>query len=155
MSGQIRTGRFTVLWSSSSTDGPNATAAADHWRYESGAPEPELVVHNPDRDSTLDVIAGDGDGRSAFVERNERLYGPNGWTVWLLPAPGAKPVLADRSDEASRGLEDTPANAFGWGGLLVHRLSTGQEFDIDPIEMHTGRPVVQQRVARRALRRGP
>lgn len=30
-----------------------------------------------------------------------------------------------------------PANAFGWGGLLVHRLSTGQEFDIDPIEMHT------------------
>ena len=48
------------------------------WRYESGAPEPELVFHNPDRDSTLDVIAGDGDGRYAFVERNERLYGPNG-----------------------------------------------------------------------------
>lgn len=242
-----RSDGVSVLWSSGAVDGPGADHAADIWRYQPGQSEPELVFDNPDRDSALPIVVGDGTGRYAFVERNERLYGRGGWTVWYLPAVGVEPILADQSDAESDSVpflaldqgrlawgsrhegpdesvsrllllepgdtepaviaeahaadtlfgfpaldgdrlvyataetEDggaemefhvylrdlsapeaepqrldtagaatqplisgdfvvwkvAPDNAFGWGGLRVHRLSTGEQFDIDPVDMHT------------------
>lgn len=53
---------------------------------------------NVNRDSNLPVIGGDGDGHYAFVETNERVFGPMGWALWYLDEPGGEPVQVDRSD---------------------------------------------------------
>ncbi|MGC8635302.1 MAG: hypothetical protein ACP5VP_11725, partial [Candidatus Limnocylindrales bacterium] len=74
--------------------------APDLWEEQPGG-DPQRIFHNPNRDSTLVVIAGASE-HFAFVEVNQRLYGSGGgWRLWYLDHPGAQPVLLDAADGPS------------------------------------------------------
>jgi hypothetical protein len=89
-----------VVWSSGGVDGPDAIGAPDVWRYVPGEPEPKLIFHNEYRDSTVDLIEGNGLGDYAFVEQNLRVYGPGNWRLWFSPLDAPQPILVDSGDEA-------------------------------------------------------
>jgi hypothetical protein len=88
----------SVVWASGALDGPAATAAPDVWRYVPGEPEPKLIFHNEYRDSTIDLIEGNGNGDFAFVEQNIGVYGERSWRLWYLPLGADQPTLLDASD---------------------------------------------------------
>jgi hypothetical protein len=54
----------------------------------------ELLYDNPNRDSQLHPVVGDGT-EFAFVEENFRLLGYGGWTLWYIPRPGAEAMEID------------------------------------------------------------
>ncbi|HEX5823292.1 MAG TPA: hypothetical protein VFY18_02430 [Candidatus Limnocylindrales bacterium] len=83
-----------IVWS---RGGERPSTAPDLYRYVPDAASPEIVFQNPNRDSTIDLLTVHG-GRYAFAESNRRLYGENGFRLWLLPTIGATPVLIDQSD---------------------------------------------------------
>lgn len=133
-----------VIWSSSAADGPHVPYAADLWRYVPGDAEPARIFVNPNRDSTLDVIGGDGDGHFAFVERNARLLGDVGWQLWYLDEPNTSPRLLDTSDEASFAVPffDIDAGRVVWG--TVHQMPQGPRSQLLLAEPEADRPVVLQ-----------
>ncbi|MEO7296628.1 MAG: hypothetical protein ABIZ57_10835, partial [Candidatus Limnocylindria bacterium] len=83
---------YAVIWSSGVLDGPTGDAAPDLWRYVPGAPEPELLWRNPERDRQLAKVAGDTD-LWAFTEISS--LGEPWWNLWLLTEPGGEPILLD------------------------------------------------------------
>ncbi|HEX7197567.1 MAG TPA: hypothetical protein VF364_12135 [Candidatus Limnocylindria bacterium] len=83
---------YAVIYSSGVLDGPVGDGAPDLWRYVPGAPEPELLWRNPDRDRQLAKIAGDTDVW-AFAEMSS--LGERWWNLWLLTEPGGEPMLLD------------------------------------------------------------
>jgi hypothetical protein len=54
-----------------------------------------LLYDNPNRDSRLEFLGGNGK-RFAFIEDNARLFGLGGWRLWYLPGVGAKAQLIDQ-----------------------------------------------------------
>ncbi|MGH2402562.1 MAG: hypothetical protein ACRDE6_07600, partial [Candidatus Limnocylindria bacterium] len=93
---------YAVIYSSGVLDGPVGDGAPDLWRYVPGAPEPELLWRNPERDRQLAKIGGDTDVW-AFAEMSS--LGERWWKLWLLTEPGAEPKLLD----AHPGDEDIPS----------------------------------------------
>ena len=96
----VKTDGSLIFWSCGVGAAPNA--APDLWDALPGG-QPERIFSNPNRDSALLPIAG-ADGHFAFVEANQRLYGPNGWRLWYLDHPGARAVQLDASDGPNGGL---------------------------------------------------
>ncbi|HEX2221774.1 MAG TPA: hypothetical protein VHK06_04550 [Candidatus Limnocylindria bacterium] len=95
-----RSDATSLVWSSGAVDGPAATAAPDVWRYVPGDREPRLIFHNEYRDSTVDLIEGNGAGDYVFVESNLNVYGPGTWRLWYLASGAAQPILLDSGDDA-------------------------------------------------------
>jgi hypothetical protein len=93
---------YAVIYSSGVIDGPVGDSAPDLWRYVPGAPDPELLWRNPERDRQLAKIAGDTDVW-AFAEMSS--HGERWWNLWLLTEPGGEPRLLD----AHPGDEDIPS----------------------------------------------
>ena len=83
---------YAVIWSSGVLDGPVGDGAPDLWRYIPGAPVPELLWRNPERDRQLAKIGGDTDVW-AFAEISS--LGEAWWNLWLLTEPGDEPILLD------------------------------------------------------------
>ena len=93
---------YAVIWSSGVLDGPTGETAPDLWRYVPGAPEPELLWRNPERDRQLAKVAGDTD-LWAFTEISS--LGEPWWNLWLLTEPGGEPILLD----SHAGDDDVPS----------------------------------------------
>lgn len=93
---------YAVIYSSGVLDGPVGDGAPDLWRYIPGAPEPELLWRNPERDRQLAKLAGDTDVW-AFTEISSR--GEPWWNLWLLTEPGGEPILLD----SHAGDDDVPS----------------------------------------------
>lgn len=74
--------------------------APDLWRYTPGDNEPELLFANPERDSVLALVEGDGTGAYAFVEQNTRTLGAGGWRLWYLAAGSETTAFVDEGDVA-------------------------------------------------------
>ncbi len=132
----------SLIWSSSAADGPTAVSAADLWKYTPGGAEPERIFVNPNRDSRLDLIAGDGDGHFAFLERNERVLGDSGWQLWFLAEPGGTARLLDASDEAS---ETVPLFALDDARVVwatVHQATDGPRSELLMWQLGSEGPVV-------------
>lgn len=85
-----------LIWSSGAPD-EDALGASNLWRYVPGSAEPELLYALPNQDSNLMALGGDGQGAYAFLEVNDRLYPLGGWRLWLLPSPGAEPLVLDEA----------------------------------------------------------
>ncbi len=67
------------------------------WEPGSAA-APQVVFSNPNRDSNLFNLVGNGSS-IAFVEQNPRRYGEAGWRLWLLRAEQPTPLAIDASEE--------------------------------------------------------
>lgn len=91
----VATNGHEIVWST----GLNADlgAAPDVWHLVPGTAAPEVVFANPRRGSTVSPITVD-QGRYAFIEANQILYGDNGYRLWFVAAPGARAVLIDKGD---------------------------------------------------------
>jgi hypothetical protein len=90
----VRTDGREIVWSRGADD-TDPTAAPDLWGLRVGAPEPREIYHNPNRDSILTLVAVHS-SYHAMVETNIRMYGQNGYRLWLI-GEGAS-VLIDKSD---------------------------------------------------------
>ena len=134
----------SLIWSSSAADGPAATSAADLWRYVPGGSEPERIFVNTHRDSTLDIVAGDGEGHFAFVERNQGVYGDSGWRLWYLAEAGGSPIQLDASDDASATVPffAIDAGRVVWGA--VHESGGGPRSQLLYYDPAAGDTVVLQ-----------
>jgi hypothetical protein len=84
-----------MLW----TAGPRSTA--DIWRAAPGQ-APERIFENPLRDSLIREVVRNEAGY-AFVESNDRAYGPGGWRVWYLPKGSGTPTEVDRGASPNAG----------------------------------------------------
>jgi hypothetical protein len=73
---------------------PEATVAPDLFGAEVGSPV-TLLYDNPNRDSRLDLIGGDG-SRIVFVESNESVFGTGVWKMWYLADPPAEARLINQ-----------------------------------------------------------
>lgn len=58
---------------------------------------PQLLYDNPERDSRLEVVGGDG-SRFVFMEFNARAFGYGFFKLWYIPAPGQAAVVIDAGD---------------------------------------------------------
>lgn len=90
----VRTDGREIAWSKGAPD-TDPAAAPDLWAFMPGDAEPRQILQNSNRDSVLALVAVHA-GRFAAVETNSRLYGENGYRLWLLG--GGVPVLIDQSD---------------------------------------------------------
>lgn len=82
-----------LIWSSGARLGKTADVAPDLFGSTPGGAA-SLLYDNPNRDSSLDFLGGDGT-RIAFIETNERVFGLGGWKLWYLAKPGAQPTEVD------------------------------------------------------------
>lgn len=87
------TGQY-LIWSSGARNGATAPGAPDLFGSRPGE-EANLLYDNPNRDSQLRPIAGDGD-QFAFIEENFRVFGYGGWKLWYIAKAGAPAVEIDR-----------------------------------------------------------
>jgi hypothetical protein len=117
----VRTDGEEIIYSSGAADGPDGAVAPDLYRLVPGG-QPERILANPDRDSSLLPIAVAG-GHYAFVELNDRLYGTAGWGVWYLGEPGAEPLLLDQTDAAASRLVPKPQLALSDDYLVWQTFS--------------------------------
>jgi hypothetical protein len=109
------TGKY-LLWSSGSRLDAGVDGDPDLFGSEPGGP-PTLLYDNPNRDSRLELIGGDGD-RIVFVEVNRPLFGVGGWKMWYLAGTSADAILVDE------GTGNLPF--FGISGLrLVWTVNGG------------------------------
>jgi hypothetical protein len=58
---------------------------------------PQLLYDNPERDSRLEVVGGNG-SRFAFVEYNTRAFGRGVFKLRYIPGPGKPAVVIDEGD---------------------------------------------------------
>lgn len=86
------TGEY-LIWSSGSRLGASAKVAPDLFGSFPGG-KVELLYANPNRDSQLHPIGGDG-REFAFIEENFRAFGYGGWKLWYIPRPGAQAIEID------------------------------------------------------------
>ena len=82
-----------LIWSSGARADPEANVAPDLFGSEPGGPV-SLLYDNPNRDSRLELIGGDG-RRIVFVEDNVRAFGRGGWKMWYLASPAAEVQLIE------------------------------------------------------------
>lgn len=132
-----------LFWSSGVSDGPTAPAA-DLWVYSPGSGEPTRVFANPNRDSSLIIIRGDGSGHYAFVEQNERLYGSAGWRLWYLAAPNEQPELIDEGDVEEGLLPFMALSADRIVWAILHQTDAGVMSQLIELDLATGRRSVLQ-----------
>ena len=80
-----------IVWS-----GGSRTTDNNLYRYVPGAPSPDLLFENPNRDSFLTSIRGSAAG---YVFTEERWVGnePRGWNLWYLAASATEPMLLDHN----------------------------------------------------------
>jgi hypothetical protein len=57
----------------------------------------QLLYDNPERDSRLEVVGGDG-SRFVFVEYNTRAFGRGVFKLWYIDAPGKPAIVIDEGD---------------------------------------------------------
>lgn len=81
-----------IVFSSGVEVGPRVEIAPDLWRYLPGAPAPELLWRNPERDHTLVKIGGEF-GVWAFVD--VPTDGERSWTLWVLAEGMSEPIELD------------------------------------------------------------
>jgi hypothetical protein len=82
-----------LIWSSAARADHSGEVAPDLFAAQPGGAA-TLLYDNPNRDSRLEYIDGVGD-QVAFMELNDRLFGPGGWKLWYLSGTNPKPVLID------------------------------------------------------------
>ncbi len=82
-----------LVWSSGARADPDANVAPDLFGSDPGGPV-SLLYDNPNRDSRLDLVGGEGD-RIVFVEDNARAFGIGHWKMWYLAQPAAAAQLID------------------------------------------------------------
>jgi hypothetical protein len=90
----------SLLWSSGAPNGADASGAANLWRYVPNGGAPTPIFLNPNLDSNLTIIDGDGADGYAFVEQSDRLYQPGGWRLWYMAGQESPPVAVDEGDVA-------------------------------------------------------
>lgn len=139
----VRTDGAEIVWSRGAQDA-DPSAAPDLWGYVPGASSPREIFHNPNRDSTLALVAVHA-AHYAMVETNIRLYGENAYRLWLLSGEGA-PVLIDKSDwqPGDRAIP-VPFMALGDQQLVwvaVHHSDAGLRFELLSYELTTGHTTV-------------
>jgi hypothetical protein len=82
-----------LIWSSGARAPTEADAAPDLFgSTPSGSVK--LLYDNPNRDSRLEFIGGEG-ARIAFIETNLRVLGLGGWKLWYLSGPDTDPIEID------------------------------------------------------------
>jgi hypothetical protein len=86
------TGQY-LIWSSGSRLGAAAKVAPDLFGSTPGG-KVQLLYANPNRDSQLHPIAGDG-SEFAFIEENYRAFGYGGWKLWYVARPGTRAIEID------------------------------------------------------------
>jgi hypothetical protein len=82
-----------LIWSTGARADKEADVAPDLYGSTPGG-SVSLLYDNPNRDSRLEFIGGDG-SRIAFVEFNPRVLGEGGWKLWYLSEPGASAIEVD------------------------------------------------------------
>jgi hypothetical protein len=82
-----------LIWSSGSRLGATAKVAPDLFGSTPGG-NVQVLYANPNRDSQLHPIGGDG-SEFAFIEENFRAFGFGGWKLWYIPKPGAEAIEID------------------------------------------------------------
>jgi hypothetical protein len=124
-----------LLWSSGAPNGADAPGAANLWRYEPGGEPPAPIFLNPNPDSNLIVIDGDGSGAYAFVEQSDRLYQPAGWRLWYM-ADGLSPaVVIDEGDVADGVLPFFTLDRERLIWTVVHETGDGVESQLLMVEL--------------------
>lgn len=86
------TGTYLV-WSSGARAAKDSDVAPDLFGATPGGVV-NLLYDNPNRDSRLDFIGGDGSS-FAFFETNARVFGLGGWKLWYILEPGGPPQEID------------------------------------------------------------
>ena len=82
---EFRSAGSRLIWSTGARASQNEDVAPDLLASTPGG-SVEVLYNNPNRDSRLDYVGGDG-SRVAFIETNDRVFGPGGWKLWIIPAP--------------------------------------------------------------------
>jgi hypothetical protein len=82
-----------LIWSSGARASKGADVAPDLFGSTPGG-SVSLLYDNPNRDSRLEFIGGDGT-HLAFIEDNSRVFGRGGWKLWYLSGPGTQPTEID------------------------------------------------------------
>ncbi len=126
-----------LLWSRGG-NGAAPETAPDVFADAPGGPV-ATVYANPNRDSDIDNIVG-WDGRVAFVEQNDRVYGTGGWRLWLTPSDGAAPVEVDTSEPSVESPLPFPAmrgDDLVW--TAVHRVGGALRYQLLDYSVATGR----------------
>ncbi len=107
---ELRSTGTKLIWSSGARADRAADVAPDLFAASPGD-SATLLYDNPNRDSRLEYIDGVGD-QVAFMERNDRVFGPGGWKLWYLDGTDDEPILID-----SGGGEQLP-----FFGISAHYL---------------------------------
>jgi hypothetical protein len=81
------------MWSTGARASHEADVAPDLLASKPGG-SVEILYDNPNRDSRLDYVGGDGT-RAAFIETNDRVLGLGGWKLWMIPGPSEQAVELD------------------------------------------------------------
>jgi len=79
--------------------------------------KPQLLYDNPERDSRLEVVGGDG-SRFVFMEFNARAFGLGVVKLWYIPAPGKAAVVIDEAEAALFPFFAMSGNRIVW--TVVH-----------------------------------
>lgn len=74
---------------------------------------PQLVYANPERDSRLEVVGGDG-SRFVFMEFNARAFGLGNFKLWYVAAPGQAASVIDEGEAAQLPFFAMSGNRIVW-----------------------------------------
>lgn len=91
---EFRSAGSRLIWSTGARASHDADVAPDLLASTPGG-SVEVLYDNPNRDSRLDYVGGD-DSRVAFIETNDRVLGPGGWKLWIIPAPSQGAIELDK-----------------------------------------------------------
>jgi len=92
-------------------------------------PQPLVVYQAPEPDTMIWIVAV-RDGHYAFVEMNDRVFGPGGWRIMLVPARGANAVLIDKSDGVDGPVPGIALSDHSVVWTAVHRKSNGLTYQL-------------------------